>query len=89
MVSEDATDADEGATRRRRTGAATTALITTLKAEGFFGSRKTLGAVRGALSEKGHSLKSGDVSPILVRLTQDGVLKREKNAAKQWVYYAQ
>jgi hypothetical protein len=78
----------EGGTPRRRTGAATTALLTTLKSENYFTERRTLGDVKGALGQKGHTLKSQDISPVLVRLTQDGVLKREKNPAKQWVYFA-
>lgn len=85
----DASDASgDSAPPRRRTGAAPTALVTALKTEKFFDDRRTLGDVRMALSQKGHTFTSQDVNPILVRLTQDGVLKREKNAAKQWVYYA-
>lgn len=81
-------NSSDSAPARRRTGAAPTALVTALKTEKYFDDRRTLGDVRVALSQKGHTFTSQDINPILVRLTQDGVLKREKNAAKQWVYYA-
>jgi hypothetical protein len=47
----------------------------------------TIGDMKAALAAKGHTLKSTDLSPILVTLTQQGVLKREKNSAKQWTYF--
>jgi hypothetical protein len=79
---------DNDARRSRRTGGSgPTALLTVLKDGGFFASRRTIGDMKAALAAKGHTLKSTDLSPILVALTQQGVLKREKNSAKQWTYF--
>jgi hypothetical protein len=81
-------DGSTGDVARRRTGSAPTALITILKDEGFFVTKRTLGSVREALAAKGHTLKSGDVTPVLISLTREGVLKRDKNPQKQWIYFA-
>ena len=78
------------APRTRRSSSSATALLTTLKDQGFFGNGKhTIGDIREELGRKGHSFQSNEVSPSLVSLTKGGVLKREKNAEKQWTYFAE
>ena len=78
------------ASRARRSSGGATALLTTLKDEGFFGNgKRTIGEIREELGRKGHTFQSNEVSPSLVSLTKGGVLKREKNAEKQWIYFAQ
>jgi predicted transcriptional regulator len=59
-----------------------------LKTDGFFSERRTIGEIREALSRKGHSFGSNEISPILVSLTKKELLQREKNAEDQWVYYS-
>jgi hypothetical protein len=81
-------DAESSVARPRRSTAGGQPLILTLKDEGFFTEKRTLGAVRGQLSAKGHNLKNGDISPALVALTRNRTLKREKHANGQWIYFA-
>lgn len=81
-------DADAGDVRRRRSGAGQSGLVTALKDDGFFGSKRTISDIRGALGKKGHSFKSNEISPTLVALTQQEILQREKNDKDQWVYFA-
>jgi hypothetical protein len=79
-----------GASRPRRSSGGATTLLTTLKDEGFFsGNKRTIGEIREELGRKGHTFKSNEVSPGLVWLTKNGILKREKNADKQWIYFAE
>jgi len=70
---------------RREVGAAT--LIETLRAEGFFSQKRKLGDIRAKMAEKGHTLAPTDISPALVKATRKGSLQREKDNAKQWVYF--
>jgi hypothetical protein len=81
-------DADAGEVRRRRSGAGQSGLVTALKDDGFFSSKRTISDIRGALGKKGHSFKSNEISPTLVALTQQEILQREKNDKDQWVYFA-
>jgi len=74
--------------RRRRSGAAQTELLTRLKNDGFFSERRTISEIREALSRKGHTFESNEVSPILVSLTKKELLQREKNSEGQWLYYS-
>jgi hypothetical protein len=63
-------------------------LIASLKGEGFFGAGRSIGDIRAELARKGHTFKSSDISPALVRLTKEGALKRDKDAQlNQWVYF--
>jgi hypothetical protein len=92
---ETVTDAESGngdaeSTRREsQSSGLLTTLLTGLKDEQFFASKRTLGAIRDALSTKGHSYKNTDISPMLTRFTQKSILKREKNPQKQWVYFVE
>jgi hypothetical protein len=73
----------------RRSSGSQSELLTQLKGEGFFGEKRTNGDIRARLATKGHTFQSNEINPSLVRLTQQGVLQREKDAAKdQWVYFA-
>jgi hypothetical protein len=85
-----ATDVDEEPRRAatRRPGAGPSVLITTLKAEGFFATKQTNATIREALANKGHTFKSNEINPVLVYLTKQGQLKREKTADDQWTYFA-
>jgi hypothetical protein len=85
VVDENGTDSTQP--RRRRTGAGPSALIVTLKDEGFFGEKRAIGDIRAALGRKGHTYQSNEVSPTLVSLTQQAILQREKNDEGQWVYF--
>jgi hypothetical protein len=85
----DQASASQGAKRQRRSSSGPSALITTLKTDGFFAAKRDIGAIRAALAQKGHSLQSNEVSPSLVSLTKQGVLKREQNEQAQWVYFAE
>jgi len=76
------------ARRPPRSGATQTELLARLKSDGFFAERRTIGDIRAALSRKGHSFKSNELSPILVALTKKEVLQCEQNAEGQWIYYA-
>lgn len=82
----DGVEADGG--RRTVRGGGPSSLIHELKSSGFFGTKRTIGAIRDALAMKGHTLKSNQISPTLVSLTRESVLKREKNPQKQWIYFA-
>ena len=74
------------ATRR---GARSWTLVRKLVDDGFFKEPRTIGAIREHLkAKKGHSVKSNEVSPVLLRLLRDEVLEREKNAEKQYEYRA-
>jgi hypothetical protein len=86
-VPADANGDEPAETRRRRSGAGPSALLTVLKEEGFFAEKRTIADIRAALGKKGHTYKSNEVSPTLVSLTQQQVLKREKNADNQWIYF--
>lgn len=78
-----------GATRRVRASGGATPLLTTLKTEGFFGSKRTISDIRAALGKKGHTYKSNEISPTLTALTRDEVLKREKDEKNHWVYFTE
>lgn len=51
--------------RRRRSGAGQSALLMSLKQEGFFAEKRTIADIREALAKKGHTFKSSDISPTL------------------------
>jgi hypothetical protein len=70
----------------RREGAGAGSLLSNLKTEGFFKEKRTMGDIRERMAAKGHTFAPSDVSAPLVRAAQSGLLKREKNSAKQWVY---
>jgi hypothetical protein len=87
-VAEDGVDAARRT--RRSSGGNQTALITTLKTENFFSTRRTIGDIRGELGRKGHTFKSNEISPALVSLTKGCVLKRDQDPQTgKWVYYAE
>lgn len=71
---------------RKRTGTGTTDLIVALKSEGFFLQKRTNASIREELARKGHTFKSNEINPVLVKLTQKNVLKRDKNG-DQWIYF--
>jgi len=73
---------------RRSSGGAQTELLTRLKSEGFFSERRTIGNIREALSRKGHTFKSNELSPILIALTKQEILQRERGADDQWIYFS-
>jgi hypothetical protein len=82
-------DNNGGRSARRSGSGQQSDLIKQLKGEGFFGTRRTNGDIRAEMAKKGHSFKSNQINPTLVYLTQNDVLKREKDAASnQWVYFA-
>jgi len=86
VAESDAGANDEGR-QSRRSGAAT--LITQLKDEQFFNAKRTISDIRQELAKKGHTLQSSDISGPLLNLTQQQVLKRDKDPGlKQWVYFA-
>ncbi len=74
--------------RPRRSGGAQTELLTRLKSEGFFSERRTIGDIREALSRKGHTFKSNELSPILIALTKQEILRRERGGDDQWLYFS-
>ncbi len=84
----DLVEGDAGNGSKRSSGVLT-GLITGLKNERYFTTKRTIGAIRDALSEKGHSYKTSTISPMLIKLTQDQILRREKSPQKQWVYFAE
>jgi hypothetical protein len=75
--------------RSRRNGAGQKELILALKAEGQFATKQKIGDIRIALARKGQTFKSTDNSPILVKLTKDGDLKRDHDPDNRWIYYAE
>jgi hypothetical protein len=79
---------DDGRAQSRR--AQIGALVGQLKQETFFnGAKRTLSDVRDALSKKGHNFPAKEVSAVLLTLTQDEVLERDKDPGlHQWVYFA-
>lgn len=84
----DDTPEDAGGGERRTGDGAQTTLLAELKHDGFFSTKRTLGEVRAALAAKGHTFKSTDISPTVVRLTRQRVLQRERDPGKdQWVYF--
>jgi hypothetical protein len=60
-------------------------LLVELIDEGFFSEPKGLGAVRGALQEKGHFYPATTLSPLMLRLVRKKELRRIKGG-KQWGY---
>jgi hypothetical protein len=89
-AAEPAEVAGETPRRPRRNGGSPTSLIMSLSGEGFFASRRSIGDVRGELAKKGHSFASSDISPVLVKLTKDGSLKRDQDSKlNQWVYFVE
>jgi hypothetical protein len=56
-----------------------------LKEEGYFREKRTLGNVQSELSEKGHIHAMGDLSPVLIRMTRAGELRRMREKGN-WVY---
>lgn len=83
----DAAGAAAAPRKARKSGAGPSALILSLKTEGFFSQRRSISDIRAGLGKKGHTLKSNEVSPTLVSLTQQGELQREKNGDNQWEYF--
>lgn len=75
--------------RARRSSGGQTTLLTALKDESFFTAKRTISDIRAELAKKGHTFKSNEISPSLVALTRDQVLKREKNGEGQWIYFAE
>lgn len=59
--------------------------ILELKEEGFFRTKRSLGAVRDKLSEKGHIYPPSSLSPAMIRLTRGEKLRRLKEGTT-WVY---
>jgi len=90
VVAEADAGVDDGGRSGRRSGAGgQAAVLTQLKDEAFFGSKRTSAEIRDALAAKGHTFKTSELSPSLLSLTKQGVLKREKDPAlNQWVYFA-
>lgn len=56
-----------------------------LKDEGFFGRKRSLGAVQERLAELGHIYPQTTLSPILIKLTKRRELRRMKEKGI-WVY---
>jgi len=80
---------DEGHSGRRSGGTGAQPVLTQLKDDGFFSAKRTIGDIRSALAAKGHTFKPGELGTPLKRLTQQGVLQREKDLGQnQWVYFA-
>jgi hypothetical protein len=78
--------ANDGGRQPRRSGVVS--LITQVKDEHFFDAKRTIADIRDELAKKGHNLKSSDISGPLLSLTQQNVLKREKDGhLNQWVYF--
>jgi hypothetical protein len=87
VIDDTAGEGSTDASGAKRTGAGTSARIVALKDEGYFATKRTLGAIKTALAAKGFTYKSGQITPVLVQLTQTGVLKREKSPQNQWIYF--
>ena len=88
-VAEADVGADDGGRLSRRAGPGAATLITQLKDEQFFNAKRTISDIRQELAKKGHTLQSSDISGPLLNLTQQQVLKRDKDPGlKQWVYFA-
>jgi hypothetical protein len=62
------------------------ATMVTLRAEGFFDTKRDIGAIQEVLSTRGRNFKSNELSPALVALVQKNILKREKNESGQYEY---
>src|SRR5262245_21015664 len=62
-----------------------TGLLAELIDEGFFGQPKDLGAVRGALQEKGHFYPATTLSPLMLRLVRKRELRRIPDKGR-WTY---
>jgi len=60
-------------------------LIDDLAKENFFKSKRTIGEVQKKLEEKGHIYAMNSLSPPLLRLTRERVLRRIKEKTG-WVY---
>jgi hypothetical protein len=77
---------DEGRVSRR-SGAVT--FITQLKNEQFFNTKRAIADICQELAKKGHNFRSSEISPVLLTLTQQEILKRDKDPSlNQWVYFA-
>jgi hypothetical protein len=74
--------------RLKRSGSGARDLITSLKDEGLFSERQTNASIRAALAKKGHTFQSNEINPVLVRLTRQNILKRDKHG-EQWVYFSE
>lgn len=60
-------------------------LIRGLIAEGFFATKRTLGAIQGRLAEQGHIYPQTSLSSVVVKLTKKRELRRLKEKGA-WVY---
>lgn len=76
------------ANRRSSSGSAARELISALRDEGFFSVPRTIAEIRTELEKGGHTFKSNELSPPLGRLTRKRTLKRNRNDAGLWAYYA-
>jgi hypothetical protein len=64
-----------------------TTLINALVTAGYFSEPRTAGEIRDELRKRGHSFKSNELSPTLVRLTREEALERNRNNDNQWAYF--
>ena|SRR5438445_177768 len=69
--------------KKGRVGA--TERVRVLKEDGYFREKRTLVNVRNKLNEKGHIHKMDDLSPVLIRMTRSGELRRMQEKGN-WVY---
>lgn len=76
----------KSARHTRPSGQSCHALIKSLIEENFFSQNRSTGDVREELSKRGHHFESKNISSVLLKLTQNKLLKREKNAEDIWVY---
>jgi hypothetical protein len=72
-----------GSNRTKRTGPV--GLIKDLAKEGFFKTRKRLGEIQKKLEEHGHIYAQTSLSPAVLSLTKQKVLRR-LNEGKGWAY---
>lgn len=72
---------------KRSNGVGPKGIVMQLVEEGFFASPRTIGDLRNHIKDvKGHTYATTDLSPALVRLLRDQVLKRTTNSDNQYVY---
>jgi len=81
-------EAESGTSRSVRQGTGAWAATTRLLGEGFFKSRRVIGAIVEHMKEKeGRRHKAHEISPALLRLLRDKKLLRAKNGEGQYEYW--
>ena len=71
-----------------RAGRGPSTLLDQLISEGFFATKRDIGAIIEHLREKkAHSFKPNELSGVLARFTRSDRLKRESNKDGQYEYY--